>query len=160
MTCTEGRGRSLEENRQARLEGAVDTAFRVTGGRGVVDVAREVVEIENTPVARDIVRSCLELTNKTPDVPPPQSREIVRFVDELENRSRGVEDTPATAAEPLPTAPDLQATVTARVKATVEALPPTPTHTPTPTPTLTPTPEPEVTPTTTGEPPDNPSIAP
>jgi hypothetical protein len=77
MTCTEGRGSSLEENRRARLEGAVDTTFRVTGGEGVVDVARKVVETENTPVSRDIVRYCLELTNKASDVPPPQSREIV-----------------------------------------------------------------------------------
>jgi hypothetical protein len=133
MTCTEGRGRSLEENRQARLEGVVDTAFRVTGGEGVVDVAREVVETENTPVARDIVRYCLELTNKTLDVLPPQSRENVRFVDELENRSRGVADTPAAPAE---TPSDPSPTVT---------LPPT--ATPTQAPTLTPTLEPTATPT-------------
>jgi hypothetical protein len=86
MTCTEGRGRSLEENRQVSLEGAVDTAFRATGAAGVLDIAREVVETENAPVVQEIVRSCLELTSKNPDVPPPQRREIVRFNDELENR--------------------------------------------------------------------------
>jgi hypothetical protein len=87
MTCTEGRGISLEENRQVWLEGGV------TGGEGVVDVAREVVEAENAPIARDVVRYCLELINEIQDVPPPQSAEIVEFIDELNNRSGGVTDT-------------------------------------------------------------------
>jgi hypothetical protein len=132
MTCTEGRGISLEENKKARLEG------RVTEGEGVLDVAREVVETENTPVSRDIVRYCLELTNRTLDIPPPQSIEITRYVDELENRSRGVADTPAAPAETPSQAPSPTAAL--------------PTHTPTlptetPEPTATPTQE--ITPTMT-----------
>jgi hypothetical protein len=123
MTCTEGRGISLEENKQARLEGGV------IRGEGMLDVAREVVETENTPIARDVVRYCLELTNKTQDVPPPQSREIGKFVDELENHSRGAAGTEVTATGTL----DPQAAIAAAVEATIAALP-TPTSVPTPTP--------------------------
>jgi CHRD domain len=131
MTCVEERGRSLEENRRARLEAAVDTAFKVTGGEGMVDVAREVVETENTPVARDIIRYCLELTNKAQHVPQPQSGKA--------------EALPSPTHTPIPTATLEPATFT-----------PVPTDTPTPTPTpptvvLEPTATPTQAPTLTPE---------
>jgi hypothetical protein len=104
------------------LEGAVDTAFRETGGEDVVDVAREVVETENTPDSHHIVKYCLEVTIENPDVPPRQSRAVVRFIDEPDNRSRVVPDLPP-AATSTSTASDVPGTplaIGAEVSSTID----------------------------------------
>ena len=78
--CTEDRGKNLTTEERQKFGATVDLGLRSVGG--VVELSKKIVETENSDVATEIVKNCLELSKSV--ATPAEKTAIQQQVDVLQ----------------------------------------------------------------------------
>ena len=92
MSCTDTRGQNLTTEEQQKFGLSVSSAAKITGGSGVVELSKKIVEEELPDVTIEIVRDCLELSKQLPEAAGQQAQidsEIASLQSMLDAVSKG-----------------------------------------------------------------------
>ena len=92
--CMKDRGQNVSREERIRLEGALQTAARIAGGQGVVEVARNVARTEDSEVAKQFLQQCIELTRNSQVTRPTERTGLDQLEQELRDRGTGPEGGP------------------------------------------------------------------